>query len=90
MNIENNGSQENIFNLEERYDKEISPLIRELCDKAQHIGVPIFVVACVSADARGALLASSARSGGRNFVPKEFHVIRAIVEGRAEFLEVEP
>jgi hypothetical protein len=90
MNIidpENNGNSPNIFDLEERYDKEIVPLINELCNKAQEMGAPIFVIACYKLDGKGAWLASSARVR-KDFVPKEFHAIRAVVEGRIEIVKI--
>lgn len=87
INPESNGSSSNVFDVEERYDKEIVPLIAELCERAQDMGLPIFVIACIKSDGKGSWLASSARAR-EDFVPREFWVIRAIVEGKAEIVKV--
>ena len=90
MNIksENNGGKyEEIFNLEEEHDRELLPLIRALCEKAQALGVPIFVVTNYKTDQDGAWLASSARARGE-FVPQEFYIMRSLIEGTAEFINL--
>ena len=95
MNIidpENNGgpSPNVTFDLEERYDKEIFPLIKALCTKANDMGLPVFVVVCYKADGKGgAWLASSARAR-EDFVPREWHVIRAVVEGEFKIIPIPP
>jgi hypothetical protein len=64
---ENNGGgshSKDIFDLEELHDHELLPLIRQLCDKAQTAGVPIFIVTCYKSDGKGAWLASSGRARG--------------------------
>ena len=88
INPEKNGnSPEELFDLEEHYDKELQPLVDELCKKAHDIGLPIFIITCYKSDAKGTWLVSSARARG-DFVPKEFYVIRAIVEGRTEVVSL--
>ena len=91
MNIKSEGNDGGnhgeIFDLEEIHDEELLPLIRQLCDKAQAAGIPIFVVSCYKTDSGGAWLASSARARGE-FAPKEFYLIRAVVEGTVEIIDV--
>lgn len=87
MNINEPNESPDLFDLEECHDRELAPLIRELCDKAQDLGVPIFVTACYKSDKKGAWLASSARVR-KDFIPKEFYIIRAVVEGRTEVVDL--
>ena len=92
MNItpeSNGGGDENkdIFDLEEQHEAELRPLILELCKKADKIGAPIFVTVCYKADGKGAWFASSSRTR-ENFIPNEFRIMRAIVEGELKMLSI--
>jgi hypothetical protein len=87
IDLENSGGgdEDPVFDLEKAYETEIKPLVKALADKTQALGMPIFVVVCYKTDQGGAWMASTSR-GRDGFVPREFYMIRALLEGEMKVL----